>query len=340
MTDEKANKITTVEVVQIGDWSNLSECPICKSEKIVQFCANIQEYRPTTRWSICEICSHVFVNPQPSDLWTKNFYKEGYRKMTHRLKKEDPKAIPRGSAEEEMSRAMHVVNNIIRFRGEAPLSNHLDIGSSTGALLASTMSKFSCKLLVGVEPGDAWREFSVNSYEDLSKNLARVDGIGPMEDAEKSKLVVYPSLSKVPKATKFDLITIIHTLEHVLQPLEMVRDAGLRLRAKGLLMIMVPYLFGGFADPLMFPHLHSFTQDSLKNLIERAGLEVLFLENGGGVNAPLWPPPVDLFVIAAKPGVAEKMDKTRLLELYMNARLVDRKVKDITRTLRPRYEMG
>lgn len=339
MADEKATEKKEIRVVQITDWTNSIECPICSSTKLEQFCANIQEYRPTTRWAICGNCTHVFVNPRPSDAWSEAFYTEGYRTMTYSLEKEDSKAIPRISAEEELSRAIHVINNIIRWRGEDTVANHLDIGSSTGALLASTMERFGCKVLTGVEPGRAWRDFSVQSYKVFAKRLGQENKLAS-KDAVDPIFTVYPTIDKVPKTPKFDLITVIHTLEHLNDPRVVLEKAILRMRPKGMLIIMVPYLLGGFVDPLMFPHLHSFTRETLKTIIETVGLEMVFYENGGGVSAPFWPPPVDLFAIAMKPGAVTEIDKSRLLELYVNARLVDRKVKDAMRQVKPQYEMG
>src|SRR3990172_10990542 len=197
MTDPKITKQEKagpeINIVQITDWTNISECPVCSSTELEQFCANIQEIRPTTRWSICNICKHVFVNPRPSDAWTEAFYIDGYRAMTHRLKKEDSKAIPRSSAEEELSRSMHVLNNIIRWRGEGPILNHLDIGSSTGALLASTMERFGAQTLVGVEPGRAWREFSIESYKKFREKLSPPNELKPKDSVEPT-FVIYPTI--------------------------------------------------------------------------------------------------------------------------------------------------
>src|SRR3990167_57661 len=297
-----------IKIVEIPNWTDAANCPVCESPDLQQFCANIQEIKPTTRWSICNNCNHVFVNPYPTKEWLDAFYREGYRSMTHNLEKEDPKAIPRRSAEEEMTRSMHVINNIIRWRGEGQIKHHLDIGSSTGALLASTMDRLGAELLVGVEPGTAWAEFSVESYKKFASALKEQKVT--RKDVPLGEFIIYPDIDKVPKSPKFDLVTIIHTLENVIDPLDILKKAAIRMRSKGFMMIMVPYLFGGHADPLMFPHLHVFTRETMTRLFESAGLELALFETGIKEGHPFWPPPPDLTFIAYKIGAKPIVDKS------------------------------
>lgn len=326
--------MTDIDVVEIPGWTDRTSCPICTSPDIQMFCANIQATRPTTRWSICNVCKHVFVNPYPNAKWLDEWYHDGYRKMTHRLEKEDPEKIPATSGNEELGRAVHIMNVIARWRGTDKIMSHLDIGSSTGSLLAAMMDRFQVERSVGVEPNDAWRTFSLNSYKKFTDTAQ-----ASVKNAHPRAFNVYENIKQVPKTPKFELVTCIHTLEHILEPMDIISGASARMKPNALLMIVVPYLFGGFVDPLMFPHMHVWTQQTLTHALELSGMEAELYETGGTA-PPFWIPPADMLVMARKSGAARPFDKTRLLEIYQNTSEVTRKVKDAQRKAPVTYTMG
>ena len=326
--------MTESDALVIPGWTDRTACPICASPDIQMFCANIQVHRPTTRWSICNVCNHVFVNPHPDSKWLNDWYHNGYRKMTHRLEEENSEKIPVGSGNEELGRAVHIMNTLHRWMGAGKITSHLDIGSSTGSLLAALMDRFKVERSVGVEPNDAWRTFSLNSFKKF------------MDTAQKSVLSdhprafsVYENIKQVPKTPKFDLVTCIHTLEHTLEPMDIVSGASARMKPNAVLMIMVPYLFGGFVDPLMFPHLHVWTRETITRVLELSGMEVELFETGT-TSAPFWMPPGDFTVIARKSGAVKPMNKTRLLEVYQNASEVARNAREAQRKAPVTYTMG
>lgn len=80
------------------------------------------------------------------------------------------------------------------------------------------------------------------------------------------------NLSKQPELTeKYDLITMVHVLEHVEDPYSSIISLANALEDNGCIYIEVPNLFG---IPLMDDaHLSTFTLDSLRNLFQAAGLE-------------------------------------------------------------------
>jgi SAM-dependent methyltransferase len=85
-------------------------------------------------------------------------------------------------------------------------------------------------------------------------------------------------------AGQFDLVTLWETLEHVCDPVRLLRDAGSRLASGGLLALSVPngrasglriarercsYAYGGFDSP---GHINFFDLDSMRALFKSAGL--------------------------------------------------------------------
>ena len=220
----------------------LSECPICASPNITDFISDVQVNRPTTAWNLCENCGHLFVSPRPTQAVLDGFYKEGFREQIYG-EKEDPETIPTASVQEETQRAIRITNLVMRYKPK--VSRHLDLGSSTGVMLAGIIDRLGCMNSVGVEPGDAWRQFSINAFE------AEVPGKTKNPKIASVRPTWHTRLKDVPKSPKFDLITIVHTLEHLLNPVAVLEEMKGRLLKDGLLVLEVPNAFGGVPVPLM-----------------------------------------------------------------------------------------
>lgn len=103
---------------------------------------------------------------------------------------------------------------------------------------------------------------------------------------------VYRHILEVPEQA--DCITLIHSLEHMPNPLKYLRDVYAKMNSGGRVIIEVPnggvnvkneYYRGAFK----FPHLVMFDDESLTWTMQAAGFEIknVFIHgNGGLVNAP------------------------------------------------------
>jgi SAM-dependent methyltransferase len=86
----------------------------------------------------------------------------------------------------------------------------------------------------------------------------------------------------------YDLVVLSHVLEHVADPAELVRDAAAMLRPGAIFYIEVPYEALIAADPesrelavrkkYWHEHINFFTEDAMRALLARSGLEVVALE--------------------------------------------------------------
>lgn len=337
MAEEKTPAVEEAKpefhLVEVGGWTPVAACPVCGDQsQFESFVSSVQPTRPTTVWTICNGCGHVFCNPQPSPEWLAGFYKEGYRKMTHGVKVESSKGVPRASGEEEMARGARVITLIDRFIALDGLPNCLDIGCSTGALLAGLLNKFSCKYAVGVEPNDAWRTFAEESYVSFMLRAKELN-------IEGSQLLMFKSLDEVPRDKRFDLVSIIHVLEHIDDPLTVLKTVKEHyLKDNGFVVVAVPNLIGGMPDPLMFPHLHAFRRETIIKLVENAGLHVLLYETGDTVQ-PFWIAAQDLWVIASL-NPLKAGNKTEILRLYNNQRSAVNRVREARKNVVPTYTMG
>jgi len=123
------------------------------------------------------------------------------------------------------------------------VESHLDIGCSRGYLL----DEVGAKLKVGVES---------------DTNNVTVPGIE-----------VYSQMNQVPQKS-FDLVTAIHTLEHVSDPKSFLKDMIKKVSDEGHIIIEVP-TWKSPGGPLRLPHLYHFEPDVLKLMCREVGLRVL-----------------------------------------------------------------
>jgi SAM-dependent methyltransferase len=101
---------------------------------------------------------------------------------------------------------------------------------------------------------------------------------------------------------RFDLVTMIHSLEHMPAPLTMLTQASGLLQPAGTLFVEVPDIETSPFDLLVADHLMHFSRSSLGVLAARAGVQVSMLRNdvvpkeitlfgGRGAAAPVSPDP-------------------------------------------------
>lgn len=190
-----------------------------------------------TRYSVCQNCNVIFQNPRMSDEELKKFYEEGYYRQLINMTGEE-------KDNDEMYRAKFDSKIINENLGD--VESHLDIGASRGYFL----DKVGAKLKVGVESD--------------TKNVT-VSGIE-----------VYSQTRKVPQKS-FELVSAIHTLEHVSDPVSFLREMIKKVSKDGHLIIEVP-TWKSLGGPLRLPHLFHFEPDVLKLMCRGLGLKVTHVE--------------------------------------------------------------
>jgi len=128
----------------------------------------------------------------------------------------------------------------------------LDIGCNKGILLREFGKMFPKWLLYGYEIS--------KEYEKYVKKIPRL------------KKFYWGSLRKINN--KFDLISLVHTLEHVPNPLTFLKQVKKLLNPNGLLLIQVPNYSQNAFDVLLFEHMSHFTPETLEQILINAGYEV------------------------------------------------------------------
>lgn len=230
----------------------LKSCPVCRSQSLIHP-AHVSlepkvpfEIMPDVpvdafiinHYSACQNCHVVFQNPRLSDEELERYYRDGYY---HRM----IYGTREGADDFEIRRA-EIDSKIIKSYADR-VESHLDIGCRRGYLL----NAIDADMKIGVEP--------YSSY-------VRADGIK-----------VYSRVSEVPPGG-FNLVTMLHVLEHVADPLGLLQSAAGFVNKDGYLIVEVPAAKlkdGSKGLPLDFAHLFHFEPEVFKRLCREAGLRVL-----------------------------------------------------------------
>jgi len=213
-----------------SDREKAATCRSCGSESYWKFLtATIKSSGAELQYWLCPVCGLVFHDA----IIPPDYYRERYRTETN--------GQP-GPTLKELEHQAHRVRALAPYlRGYIkPGTFALDVGSSAGLLLEA-MRAWGAEMTRGVEPGDAYRVYQ--------------QGRG---------LIVFGDLEFF--SAKFDLITCIHTLEHVVDPGKMLHRLREAAAPGALLMVEVPHALLSPAGPSL-AHPCLFTPDSLAPLL-------------------------------------------------------------------------
>ena len=154
------------------------------------------------------------------------------------------------------SRSAKLVDWLTRGGYIPPEGKLLDIGCGNGAFLRTFGSVYPNWSMTGLELNDRNR-----SVVEAIPGVERLH-VGPIE-----------SLSG-----QFNLITLIHALEHIPNPARFLSSLREKLLPGGILLIEVPNLNTSPFDILIADHCSHFTADTLVKVIEQTPFTVIHLE--------------------------------------------------------------
>jgi len=129
----------------------------------------------------------------------------------------------------------------------------LDIGCGNGAMLQSFSDLYPNWELAGHELHDI--------YQETVLRIPRVLNFytGTLEEIEE----------------RFDVITLMHVMEHITTPYEFLEAAKNLLTENGMLLIQVPDYASNPFDLIVVDHASHFTQATLDYMAQRAGFEIV-----------------------------------------------------------------
>ncbi len=207
---------------------------------------------------ICRDCGLVFTNPMPSAQELRSFYSLRYRA--------DYKGADKPKLRQVYRSALRALPRWDRIRTLGHSGGRLlDVGSGGGEFLyLMRQLGFAAQ---GIEPNQGYGRFSHDEY-GLDVELQSLEA---MDFAPES----------------FDVITLNHVLEHLRDPVAMLRRLHDWLAPDGVLIVEVPNVEARYHAPrsmFHFAHLVNFSGQTLLATGARAGLHAINLELTPAVN--------------------------------------------------------
>lgn len=176
-------------------------CPICESKDHHVYYGFVDMDKD---FILCHVCQCAFLKGRPDNETAIEYYRSGaYRERT----------IKYAPTELELRHQTMRAINISSYVDGTDIKSHLDIGCSAGKLLQEVAKAHPGIRSVGVDIDPVYTKFA--------------DG-----------LQIIPSIDDA--VGKFDLITIIHTLEHVPNPVPFMEKVASLLSDGGILIVEVP----------------------------------------------------------------------------------------------------
>lgn len=232
-------------------------CPLCESSEGIELGQTGRHNIPVRNIS-CVTCGTVYVTPRPSPEQMTEFYRSHYRsKHLISMRLDDGTLARPHTPEYEMAIEQRGQNQgkMAMHIGETKDGDRvLDVGCRRGLALR-TMKQTVDIEAVGIDPGE--EEADVATQHGIEMH------VGMLETFD-------------PGGKLFDQIQMFHVLEHVHDPLDCLIRLRSMLKPTGRLVIDVPDMmkpYGGLEWFFQYPHLYSFSRNTLMGLFRRAGLE-------------------------------------------------------------------
>jgi 2-polyprenyl-3-methyl-5-hydroxy-6-metoxy-1,4-benzoquinol methylase len=233
-------------------------CKVCGGENLMEFpgfsslsrvTSDCVPFRKGGKLFICAECS--VAQEVPDDRWSAEINEiYGNYRIYHQAGGLEQQVLD-GQSGELRSRSEILVNRLSSMPGVPKSGKILDVGCGTGGTLRA-FNRVGGWLLYGLEMDQRNLPF-----------LQAIPGFQALYAGTTSKL-----------DQLFDVITLVHVLEHLTTPCETLAEAGTKLKAEGRLLIQVPNAAANPFEYVVADHLIHFTPDALARLVKRAGLRV------------------------------------------------------------------
>jgi len=219
-------------------------CPLCHNLQSELF-DTLKVDERAIEYRLCSRCGMVYQGVEWKKDQLTDFYANDYRKL---VEGEDLVSEKNRAIEETRAR---LLVKWLKAQGVNSPKRHMDIGASTGALINRVKREFGADVQ-GIELSNSHRAF-----------------------AESRGLPMLPSLEvlEAQGAGRFDLISLIHVLEHLPEPVQALAELREKwLAPGGAFLVEVPNLY--IHNSYEIAHLHAFSQHTLLETLRLAGYRV------------------------------------------------------------------
>ena len=233
-------------------YTELRNCPLCESDDSksilrfdnFQFLTDCKEHSKIADIDIhiCNQCETIYNNPVYTDVGFNNLFSE----MAHSY----------GMTQGRPSEQIDYFNNIGVLENAKSV---LDLGCYRGELLSHFPNHLEKD---GVDIDQPSIEFARLNFPEAN--------------------FYCQDLEKFNTGKKYDLIIMLHVLEHLKNPLEVIKNIHNAAHQNSYLIIEVPILENGFTNDVngffSAQHLTHFSRASLKNFFKKGGWEIIRLD--------------------------------------------------------------
>ena len=228
-------------------------CPVCDKTEFEFVYKGVEEGH-SYQYVICRECGLVFINPRMSETKYKEFYQKDYD--NEYLEKQFRQDVKRGK-----DFIFYLEFNNIKLKGKSIL----DIGCNSGGIL--------------------------KAFQDHGCDVAGVDyNKEAVAFGQKKGLNI--KVKEIDITKKYDIVLMIHTIEHLLDPeRSLKRIANVLLEDGGLLYIQTPGILNLKAEGynlnvnMGLGHVFYFSFETLHNFLLKAGFEIIKADEGINVIA-------------------------------------------------------
>lgn len=155
------------------------------------------------------------------------------------------------------ARSEKIIDNLIKENLCPNNGVAMDIGCGNGGFLKAFSQRFENWKLYGTEYNEKYKQ-TVESIPNVIEMLS-VD----IDDIEND----------------FDLISLIHVLEHIPHPINFLKNVHKRLKTNGHLLIQLPYYIDNPFELSIFDHASHFSKASIQRTLELAGFKISNITN-------------------------------------------------------------
>ena len=232
--------------------SNATDCPLCTSPAGIQQPLSVGErHGLPLRTCWCPTCNMVMFNPLPSQRLLADFYRDSYQFFHRRSAVPTERVLKREATRSQ--RLLASINGLLPANGRV-----LDIGASAGHVLLNLGSArgHDRLQLVGVEPDRQFVDYVEAHVPGVKLHCAM------FEDFQTDQ--------------RFDLVLLMHTLEHIHDMGGCLDKIHRLLNEDGLLYVETPNMFqahiaGTLPKFFLISKLYTFTALTLTKMLAKHG---------------------------------------------------------------------
>ena len=226
----------------------LHECPICGAPEetwVQDESGDIISHGMHVIFRRCSECLIAFQNPRPTEESVVRAYKNNsYREIMMGGGGAHPLEVKLQSLRSQRIAAIFKEEKITPRR-------FLDVGSSLGILVYQIHKAFDC---------EAWGHELSKEFRELASGLGGTNYVAELEELE----------------GKFDVITSIHVLEHLIDPVAQLKKLRELLTDDGVLILECPD--GRNTTGMSVWHYVIFIFETMQRILEEAGFEAPLVE--------------------------------------------------------------